>query len=158
MLSPRFFVLLAGFFLAIPGANGFVTPRPSKLLASIAKANVAQVVPLNAVSKSASNEESRKFRRTSYTFEDWPKHRSPDRFEIGLKTIVKSRIFFGLLKPVGYISAIATIVVGWNCLGGGYTDFQGIDHGPVYDALPVLTIPMTAFTLTSSSLGLLLGT
>ena len=38
-------------------------------------------------------EESRKFRRTVYTHEDWVKHRSPDRFFKNIRSTTKSGIY-----------------------------------------------------------------
>jgi hypothetical protein len=38
-------------------------------------------------------EESRQFRRTVYSHDDWVKHRSPDRFWNNLKTTTKSGIY-----------------------------------------------------------------
>ena len=52
---------------------------------------------------------------------------------------------------------ISTFVVAWNCLAAGYKDLSGFSHPAVVPWLPVLSIPMTAFSLTSTSVGLLLG-
>ena len=38
-------------------------------------------------------EESRKYRRTVYTHEDWVKHRSPDRFFKNIMSTTKSGIY-----------------------------------------------------------------
>ena len=47
-------------------------------------------------------EESRKFRRTVYTHDDWIKHRSPDRFFKTLRTTTTSGIY-----KVRYISCFS---------------------------------------------------
>ncbi len=103
-------------------------------------------------------EDSRKYRRTVYTHEEWVKHRSPERFKRNLMTFVDSGIFKNLSNEVLATSSVATLIVIWNCLFGDYQDFSGASHaGPLKDLLPILTLPLTPFTLSSSSLGLLLG-
>ncbi len=44
----------------------------------------------------AYGEESRQFRRTVYTHDDWVKHRSPDRFFRNLSSITSSGIYKSL--------------------------------------------------------------
>ena len=106
------------------------------------------------------SEQSRAFRRTVYTYPDWVRHRSPDRFLYKLGNIFNSGLLRALVKEVGVITAVATTVVVWNCLAGTYTDFSGNGGtpGPLADfGLPLLGLPLTPFTLASPSLGLLLG-
>ena len=45
---------------------------------------------------------------------------------------------------------------GWNLLAGGVTGFGMVKHDPILPYLPVLSLPMTFFSITGSSLGLLL--
>ena len=107
---------------------------------------------------SDSNEASRKFRRTVYSFADWPVHRSPERFRDGVKTFFASRILRGLFQQVSFIGWVATFTVCWNGLTGGFVDFGGVHRAPLLKGLPMMVLPMELFSLTSSSLGLLLGT
>jgi putative membrane protein len=105
-----------------------------------------------------SGEEQRKFRRTVYTHDDWVKHRSQDRFYFYLSAMFKSGVYKNLGREVGYTVAIATFICAYNALVGGYTDPFGGDHaailgGPIFKQI---TLPLTAFTLTSPALGLLL--
>ena len=90
-------------------------------------------------------EESRKYRRTIYTHEDWVRHRSPTRFFHRAMTTLKSGIYSNILRPVLLTTLVSTIVVIWN----GFVVTSG-------SALPKLSLPMAPFTLSSASLGLLL--
>mmetsp|Transcript_23946 Transcript_23946/g.29458 ORF Transcript_23946/g.29458 Transcript_23946/m.29458 type:complete len:576 (+) Transcript_23946:244-1971(+) len=103
-------------------------------------------------------EESRQFRRTVYSHEDWVKHRSSNRFFRNLKSTTSSGIYKNLAKEVFATTAVATSVVAWNAIFGEYQDFLSVTHpGPLADTLlPVLALPLAPFTLSSPSLGLLL--
>jgi len=103
-------------------------------------------------------EESRQFRRTVYTHDDWVKHRSPDRFFRNLSSITSSGIYKSLFKEVVATTAVASFVVSWNMIFGDYQDFNFVTHaGPLKDSIiPVLCLPLAPFTLASPSLGLLL--
>jgi len=106
-----------------------------------------------------SGEEQRKLRRTVYSHDDWKKHRSQDRFIYYLAAIFKSGVYKNLGREVALTTSVAVFVCVYNLLVGGYTDFAGVQHASVLgDFLPKLGIPLSAFTLTSPSLGLLLGT
>lgn len=158
------FVLAA----SISGASAFVLPAPSS-------ANFATTTQLHGRTVQTSTgwdsftnsrsgrkidvpggEEQRKYRRTVYTHEDWMKHRSQDRFLYYLGAILNSGVYKNLAGEVGLTTAIASFVVIYNCIAGGYTDLGGVDHNALIPFLPVLSLPLTAFTLTSPSLGLLL--
>ena len=107
-------------------------------------------------------EESRKFRRTIYTHDDWVKHRSHRRFFRNIYTSCTSGIYRNIATEVLVVTCIATLVVVWNSIiVGGFTDFVGQHHPPIFHNLPkwvpILQLPLTPFTLASSSLGLLLG-
>jgi hypothetical protein len=56
-------------------------------------------------------------------------------------------------------STVATLIVFWNMIVGGYTDFNHVHHDAILQSLdlPLITLPLAPFTLASSSLGLLLG-
>eukprot|EP00533_Pseudo-nitzschia_delicatissima_P005748 CAMPEP_0116102294 /NCGR_PEP_ID=MMETSP0327-20121206/13269_1 /TAXON_ID=44447 /ORGANISM="Pseudo-nitzschia delicatissima, Strain B596" /LENGTH=411 /DNA_ID=CAMNT_0003594317 /DNA_START=126 /DNA_END=1361 /DNA_ORIENTATION=+ len=103
-------------------------------------------------------EESRKYRRTVYTHEDWVKHRSPDRFFKNIMSTTKSGIYKNVGREVLVVTLIATFVMLWNMLTGEYTDLVGGVHPGALRGqyTPVLALPMNPFTLSSSFLGLLL--
>ena len=104
-------------------------------------------------------ENSRQYRRTVYTHEDWVRHRSSDRFARNLSTFFSSSIYRSLFKEVTATTAVATAVVIWNMVFGTYQDLGSVTHnGPLHDSLiPILCLPLSPFTLSSPSLGLLLG-
>ena len=106
-----------------------------------------------------SGDEQRKFRRTVYTHDDWKKHRSPDRFIYYLAAIFKSGVYKNLGREVTATTAVATFVFLYNIVTGGYIDLEGVKHGALISSelLPKIGLPLAAFSLTSPSLGLLLG-
>jgi len=99
-------------------------------------------------------EAQRKFRRTVYTHEDWKNHRSQDRFLKYLGDIVGQGTYKNLFREVGMVTAVASIVVVYNALAGGYTDFDGVAQQGF--GFEMIGLPLNAFTVTSPSLGLLL--
>jgi len=71
-------------------------------------------------------EQSRKYRRTVYTSDDWVKHRDPDRFFRNLKSIFESGIIVQLVNEVAAVTAVAMLADVWNCaLVDGYMDLAG---------------------------------
>lgn len=106
-----------------------------------------------------SGEEQRVFRRTVYTHDDWKKHRDQDRFIVYLAAIFKSGVYKNLQGEVTLATAIAAFVCVYNGLVGGFTDLEGVKQAAILASplLPKLGLPLNAFTLTSPSLGLLLG-
>jgi hypothetical protein len=105
-------------------------------------------------------EQSRQYRRTVYTHDDWRKHRSPDRFFYYIRSIVNSGVYKSLAREVGTTTAIAAMIVLYNGVTGGFTDLDGVKHAALISSVwaPVLSLPLAPFTLSSPSLGLLLGT
>jgi putative membrane protein len=94
----------------------------------------------------ASKEESRKLRRTIYSREDWKRHRSSARYFKELRKMPRSIVLRGLtLQALGVALTSATFVV-YNLL---------VEHR-VLPSLPLMTLPLQPFSLTSPSLGLLL--
>ena len=102
-------------------------------------------------------EGSRKYRRTVYTHNEWVKHRSSERFLRNLSSMFNSGVYKSIAKEVLATVGIASFLVVWNGLTGGYTDLNGVQHEAVVNFLPALVLPLTPFTLLSPSLGLLLG-
>lgn len=105
-------------------------------------------------------EESRKYRRTVYTHDDWRKHRRSDRFIYYLGSLFVSGVYKSLAREVSATTAIAAFLCLYNAAVGGYTDFAGVQHAALVTSpfLPLFGLPLAPFTLSSPSLGLLLGT
>jgi hypothetical protein len=118
----------------------------------------APAVPVPTTNQSY-GEESRKFRRTVFTHDDWRKFRDPDRFTYYLTSMFNSGVYKSLSREVGTTTAIATFIVLYNCVVGGYTDVSGLPHAALVSTplLPVFGLPLAPFTLSSPALGLLLG-
>jgi len=104
-------------------------------------------------------EESRQYRRTVFSHDDWVKFRSTDRFFYYIASFTSSGIYKSVAREVLTTTAIATFVVIFNCIVGGYSDFEGVTHDALVSSqwLPLLGLPLAPFTLSSPSLGLLLG-
>ena len=140
-------------------SEGF-TVKPSKGRISTNLFGSTQEPPFIPMPKDISyGEESRKYRRTVYTHDDWVKHRAPDRFVRNAISIISSGIYKNIANEVLFVIAIATSLVVGNSITGSYQDFSGVTHdGLLKDSIiPALSLPMTPFSLSSASLGLLLG-
>ena len=105
-------------------------------------------------------EDSRKYRRTVYTHDDWKKHRSADRFFYYISAIFSSGVYRNLGREVTATVAVATFVCFYNILVGSWQDLSGMEHAGLIQSplFPKLGLPLAPFTLASPSLGLLLGT
>jgi putative membrane protein len=90
-------------------------------------------------------ENSRQYRRTVYTHDDWVRHRRSGRFAHNLKTMWTSGVYKSLFNQVLATTGMATLAVLWNAL-----------VPRCFRKLPNLSLPMTPFTLLAPSLGLLL--
>ena len=144
-------VLLAALALSsVVGSNAFVTHTPNA--APRVKTEISVV-------DSIYGEESRLYRRTVYTHEEWKTHRSPDRFLKNLSTFTKSGIYTNVAREVFATTAVAALVVAFNAVAGGYTDLEGTKHAALFTNAFIgpLTVSMAPFTLSSPFLGLLLG-
>ena len=104
-------------------------------------------------------EESRKYRRTVYTHDEWIKHRSPRRFIRNLGSFTSSGIYKNVGREVLATTSVAIFIALWNMVFGDYQDIAGVSHpGLLKDSfIPILALPLAPFTLSSPSLGLLLG-
>ena len=158
-------ILFAAFFWSqalIAKTSGFVTPPLASQqphAATISRQTTELLVTKDRPIKDISyGEDSRKYRRTVYTHDDWKKHRSPDRFLYYIISLFSSGIYKNIGREVTAATAIATFVCFWNCLAGDYQDLSNVSHpGFLSGILPVLGLPINPFTLASPSLGLLLG-
>jgi len=159
MLSPRHhaIALLTALLYLSPNTYAFVHPSIKKnvKVATKTKLNQSSTTPERGVSY---GEESRKFRRTVYTHDDWVKHRSADRFVRNALSITSSGIYRNIGNEVFFVTGVAIFAVLWNAITGEYQGLGGAIHdGALKNTLiPVLTLPLTPFTLSSGSLGLLL--
>jgi len=149
---------------AIPTGNAFsftAAPLSTKPTTSrsISKLYMGPPIDPSAPVTEQYGEGSRKYRRTVYTHAEWVKHRSSDRFVNNLKTLFNSGIYKNVGKEVTATTAVAIFVFLWNMIAGGYTDLFGVQHGPLIESpfVQMIGLPLTAFTLVSPSLGLLLG-
>lgn len=106
-------------------------------------------VSQDVIAREAWKEESRRYRRVNFTFQDWVSHRSTSRYARHLQGIFVSRIFRGLLPTLSGVMATAVFV-------GIYETFR--DHNFIIPPTwPSLTVEANqAFNLTSFALSLLL--
>lgn len=105
-------------------------------------------------------ERSRPYRRDMYTYEDWIKHRSSERFSGRFIKFIQSGIVRALMKEVLNVTCVAIFILFFNALFVyGFDDLGGYVH---YETLlnthfPALRLPFTFFALSSPALSLLLG-
>jgi len=71
-------------------------------------------------------------------------------------SILESGVLRARNKELSISAATATALCLWNAVAGGYLDCDNVKHAPLIDHMPLLSVPMSVFSLTSSSLGLLL--
>jgi len=91
-------------------------------------------------------EQSRQFRRTYFsTSKDWQQFRSSYRIIDNLETIFRSTVVSGLWLEISMVFLSAVITVVYN----EYMEFH-------FPTLPLLSLPVLPFTLSSPALGLLL--
>ena len=144
------------------GAHAFVVPPKTATTVRFGTElyeNTMSPPELPPIKDISYGEESRKYRRTVYTHDDWRKHRSPDRFLYYLRSLFVSGVYKNLYRELAFTTGVATFICAYNAVTGGYTDFEGVKHGALVSSnlLPMLTLPLAPFTLSSPSLGLLLG-
>lgn len=169
MVRPACIAFFAASFL-LNGANGFVqqqSPHNGRGVSTTAIQGAGlpsftgydSFERLKKLTNVPSGEDQRKLRRTVYTHDDWKKHRNQDRFIVYLAAIFKSGVYKNLAGEVVLATAIATFICVYNALVGDWTDLTGVKHAGLIQSnfFPKLGLPLTAFTLTSPSLGLLLG-
>ena len=152
-------VLVACLAAQLIGSNAFV-PHSPLTSGTVLYGNTKTAPSLPEIKDISYGEESRQYRRTVFTHDDWRKFRSPDRFIYYIKSLFSSGVYKNIGREVGATTTVATLVCLYNAIVGGYTDFDGVQHGALVTSalLPVVGLPLTPFTLSSPSLGLLLGT
>jgi len=95
-------------------------------------------------------EESRKYRRTVFDYDDWVTHRNTERIVTNIRGMFFSGVIRQLKEEVLFVTLASALVVFWN-------DFL-IFPDEFMDGfmLPKLILPALPFTLSSPALGLLL--
>jgi putative membrane protein len=152
-------VRFTGMFLLLATANSFTLQSPQKVQSTQLYDQTKQPPTVAALVKASYGEESRKYRRTVYTHDDWVGHRSPDRFARNILTTTSSGVYKSVGREVGATTSIATFICLWNMAAGGYTDLDGVAHEAIMQSqfLPALSLPLASFTLVTPFIGLLLG-
>lgn len=157
-------VFLVAALASVGRTDAFVPPQQQKKQSSNRVntelyGNTKTRHPFPPIKDISYGEESRQYRRTVYTHDDWVKHRSPDRFIRNLAAITSSGVYKNLANEVAATTGIATFICLYNAITGGVTDFEGVKHAALIQSVwaPVLGLPLAPFTLSSPSLGLLLG-
>ena len=104
-------------------------------------------------------ERSRPYRRDVFSYDDWVRHRSSERFSGRLGKLTKSGIVRALFDEIILTSSVATFICMFNALMVvGFDDLAGVHHDALINiGLPVLKLPAMFFTLSSPALSLLLG-
>jgi putative membrane protein len=166
MPSSRFreAVFLLAALASVGSTDAFVAPQQQQQKSSTRVntelyGNTKTPPPFPPTKDISYGEESRQYRRTVYTHDDWVKHRSPDRFIRNLAAITSSGVYKNLANEVAATTGIATFICLYNAITGGVTDFEGVKHAALIQSVwaPVVGLPLAPFTLSSPSLGLLLG-
>eukprot|EP01024_Parvocaulis_polyphysoides_P028684 TRINITY_DN25876_c1_g1_i2.p1 TRINITY_DN25876_c1_g1~~TRINITY_DN25876_c1_g1_i2.p1 ORF type:complete len:241 (-),score=7.40 TRINITY_DN25876_c1_g1_i2:36-758(-) len=93
-------------------------------------------------------EKSRTFRRAVFNHDRWASHRSTKRYLRHLQGIFRSRIVYGLLKPVSAVSAIAVLF-------STYMTLMEANMLPDWLSYPII-LRSDPFSLSSFALALLL--
>lgn len=95
-------------------------------------------------------EESRKYRRTVFDYDDWVTHRNTEKIVTNLKGMFFSGVIRQLREEVLFVTLASALVVFWN-------DFLIFPDEFINGfMLPKLILPALPFTLSSPALGLLL--
>lgn len=100
-------------------------------------------------------EQSRQYRRTVYSHSDWIRHRNNPAGGSRIFANIRGMFFSGIIRQmrgdIAVVTAVATFVVLWNDYIVPYSEA----HATLMN-LPDLDLPLSAFTLSSPALGLLL--
>lgn len=102
-------------------------------------------------------EESRKYRRTEFTYDDWINHRTSEKIVSNLNGLFYSGIVRQLKPEIFLVSLSAFFVVFWNDVLPFVSSFFDVHMSQsLLSMLPRITLPSLPFTLCSPALGLLL--
>ncbi|KAI8466344.1 MAG: Bestrophin, RFP-TM, chloride channel-domain-containing protein [Monoraphidium minutum] len=93
-------------------------------------------------------EQSRKYRRTVFSVDNWETHRSVDRYARHIQSMFTSRVVWGLSRPLTYVAGVSSFVVAYETLR---------INGVLPEGLPSIQLTSKEpFGLTSFALSLLL--
>ena len=164
MVKSTMKTLLALFLASLTTSNAFVPTAnvkrvESRLYSDVESMGWERYRNTRPIKDISYGEDSRKYRRTVYTHDDWKKHRRADRFFYYISAIFKSGVYKNMAREVTATVAIATFVCFYNIVVGSYQDFSGVEHAGLIQSqvFPKLGLPLAPFTLASPSLGLLLS-
>lgn len=105
-------LLIAALASQIDGTSAFVSVSLSNGRTSTGLYGSAKEPPLIPMPKVISyGEESRRYRRTVYSHDDWVKHRSPDRFFRNIISVLTSGLYQNIQNEVAFVISIAAFVV-----------------------------------------------
>ena len=163
----RLGIVAAAAALVVVSVNGFVPQPSARHVSSRSSLLPSSTTSLreagdptgfdSAVPVAPYGEQQRKFRRTVYSHDDWKKHRSQDRFFNYLARAFRSGVYKNMDREVAIVTIVASVAVVYNIFATGYTGLDGVQYGAIIEGLPKMSLPLNAFTVTSPSLGLLLG-
>jgi putative membrane protein len=120
------------FFLLLASANAFTVQQGHSRVATKLFDTTKSPPVIPAPKEISYGEESRKYRRTVYTHDDWVKHRSSDRFVRNILTTTTSGIYKNIGREVLATTSIAVFIFFWNMGTGGYTDFSEFALDPLF--------------------------
>ena len=117
---------------------------PAQLRSTAVHGNTKFAPSLPPIKDISYGEESRKYRRTVYSHDDWRKHRNPDRFLYYIVSFLSSGVYKNVGREVTFTTIIAAVVCLWNGLISGFTDFDGVKHAAIFSSslLPLLSLPL----------------
>lgn len=103
-------------------------------------------------------ERSRPYRRDIFSYEDWVKHRSSERFSGRLTKLNRSGLVRALFDEIVLTTSVAIFVCTYNALlVTGFQDLTGVHHDHLLvSSFPIFSLPSQFFTLSSPALSLLL--
>ena len=166
IVASQFFLVSVDAFAPIKLQHTNIIKHNNPLKMGPSSNKIPGVMPIGGTGPQAENmfqkygEEARSYRRTVYTHEDWVRHRSSDRFARNLSNFAVSGIYRTLFKEVMAVTTIGTFIIIWNMAFGEYQDFLSVVHPgflhEAYPTIPILSVPLAVFTISSPSLGLLL--
>ena len=134
--------LLLALAAALSSAAAFAPAHQTSTRVGTAVFGNTKIAPEMPPIKDISyGEESRRYRRTVYSHDDWRKHRSPDRFLYYIQSMFASGVYKNLGREVTATTAVAAFVCLYNCLVGGYVDFEGVKHAGFIQGVPLLGLP-----------------
>jgi predicted membrane chloride channel (bestrophin family) len=101
-------------------------------------------------------EATRPYRRTVFMHDQWVETRSTDRFFKSINSLFESGVLRARYKEIAIVMGFASFLAVWNSIAGGYYDLDNVKQAPLIEHLPVVSVPLSIFSLTAPTLGLLI--